>query len=71
MSDIKEARTAMLEAVEAMEAARDRLKEAVEELDGIEDRDAQAMREAALYAWGRMPVQPVEAAAARGRRRKG
>ena len=70
MSDPKAAREAMLSAVESMESARDFLKEAVEALDGSEDRDAAAMRETALYAWGRLPIQPVEAAAARCRRRR-
>lgn len=71
MNDMKEARAAMLEAADAMRTALDRLREAAEELDGMDDRDAAAMRETALYAWGRMPLQPVESAAARGRGRKG
>lgn len=70
MTDAKSARQSMLDAVESMERARDSLKDAVEELDGAEDRDLVAMREACLYAWARLPVQPVEAAAERGRRRK-
>lgn len=70
VSDTKAAREAMLSAVDSMETARDFLKEAVEALDGAEDRDAVAMRESALYAWARLPIQPVESAAARGRRRR-
>ena len=70
MTELQEARTAMLEAVDAMEKARDSLKDAIEALTGLEDRDAVSMRESALYAWARLPVQPVEAAAERGRRRK-
>lgn len=70
MTDAKSARQSMLDAVESMERARDSLKDAVDALDGMDDRDAVAMREACLYAWARLPVQPVEAAAERGRRRK-
>jgi hypothetical protein len=70
MTDVKVARESMLAAVDAMETARDCLKDAVQELDGAEDRDAVAMREACLYAWARLPIPPVESAAARGRRRK-
>ena len=70
MTDLKGARESMMGAVDCMEAARDCLKDAVEELEGMDDRDAVAMREACLYAWARLPVQPVEAAAERGRRRK-
>jgi len=66
----KDARVSMMAAVDAMEAARDHLKDAVDALDGAEDRDAVAMREACLYAWARLPIPPVEAAAERGRRRK-
>lgn len=70
MTGVKEARESMMAAVDAMEAACDHLKDAVEALEGMDDRDAVAMREACLYAWARLPVQPVEAAAERGRRRK-
>lgn len=70
MTDVKEAREAMMQAVESMERACDCLKDAVDALDGAEDRDAVAMREACLYAWARLPIQPVEAAAERGRRRR-
>ena len=70
MTELQEARTAMLEAVDAMEKARDSLKDAIEALTGLEDRDAAAMRESALYAWARLPIQAVESAAARGRRRR-
>lgn len=70
MTGTKEARESMMAAVDAMETARDCLKDAVDALDGAEDRDAAAMREACLYAWARLPIPPVEAAAERGRRRK-
>ncbi len=70
MNDVKEAREAMLNAAECMETARDYLKDAVQALDGMDDRDAAAMREACLYAWARLPIPPVEAAAERGRRRR-
>lgn len=70
MTELQEAREAMLEAVESMEKARDSLKDAVEALTGLEDRDAVSMRESALYAWARLPIQAVESAAARGRRRR-
>lgn len=70
MTGVKEARESMLNAVESMESARDCLKDAVAELEGMDDRDAVAMREACLYAWARLPIPPVEAAAERGRRRK-
>jgi hypothetical protein len=70
MTELQEAREAMLEAVDAMEKARDSLRDAVEALAGMDDRDAAAMRESALYAWARLPIQAVESAAARGRRRR-